>query len=137
CPYNTAPRRSVAQSGRALPSGGRGRRFESFHSDQTVHRAIYRLFNNTTVAQSRNFRLAWPSNGATVTTVAPNQNHPSCMGFKRSPMSAESDGPQPKSSVLHGLQMDPPSKQHDGSTLPKSSVYTSPNETLSRPIEQP
>ena len=27
------PSRSVAQSGRALPSGGRGRRFESSHSD--------------------------------------------------------------------------------------------------------
>ncbi len=28
--------RSVAQLGRALPSGGRGRRFESSHSDQDI-----------------------------------------------------------------------------------------------------
>ena len=29
----TSPNRSVAQLGRAPPSGGGGRRFESFHSD--------------------------------------------------------------------------------------------------------
>src|SRR5262249_30821813 len=34
CRYTAACRRSVAQPGRALLSGGRGRRFKSSHSDQ-------------------------------------------------------------------------------------------------------
>jgi hypothetical protein len=35
---NAAVKRGVAQPGRALPSGGRGRRFESSHPDQNAYR---------------------------------------------------------------------------------------------------
>jgi hypothetical protein len=50
-PIYAAGRRSVAQPGRALLSGGRGRRFKSSHSDQSINRLDGLCYDHSTPSE--------------------------------------------------------------------------------------